>query len=79
MPVSRQVAVQASSRTGIRESILKQMLPAVPALAMGAMSRQATAAPASSAGLNASVPDADSGLPGMLTPLLWTAIEADLS
>jgi hypothetical protein len=68
--VSRQVAAQASTRTGISESILKQMLPAVAALAMGAMSRQATAAPASSAGLNASAPDAGSGLLGMLTPLL---------
>lgn len=69
--VSRQVAAQASSRTGINESILKQMLPAVASLAMGAMSRQASAAPASGlSGLAAGSPDRGSGLMGMLTPLL---------
>jgi len=57
--VSRQVAAEASTRTGISESVLKQMLPAVASLAMGALSRQ-TASSASSS----------SGLLGMLTPLL---------
>jgi hypothetical protein len=33
--VSRQVAAQASTRTGISELVLKQMLPAVATLAMG--------------------------------------------
>jgi hypothetical protein len=63
--VSRQVAAQASSKTGLSESLLKQMLPAVAALAMGALSKQTSrgAAPAAaSAG--------GSGLLGMLTPLL---------
>jgi hypothetical protein len=69
--VSRRVAAQASSRTGISESILKQMLPAVASLAMGAMSRQAAAAPASgNPGLAAVSPDRGSSLLGMLTPLL---------
>ena len=69
--VSRRVAAQASSRTGISESILKQMLPAVASLAMGAMSRQAAAPPASGlSGLAAGSADRGSGLLGMLTPLL---------
>ena len=37
--VSRRVAAQASQRTGISESVLKQMLPVVAALAMGALSK----------------------------------------
>jgi hypothetical protein len=69
--VSRRVAAQASSRTGISESVLKQMLPAVASLAMGAMSRQAAAASASgNSGLAAGSPDPGSSLLGMLTPLL---------
>jgi len=68
--VSRQVAAEASTQTGISEYILKQMLPVVASLAMGAMSRHATAASASSAGLNPNASDAGSGLLSMLTPLL---------
>jgi hypothetical protein len=55
--VSRQVATQAASRTGINESVLKQMLPAVASLAMGALSRQQQGT-------------GGAGILGMLTPLL---------
>jgi hypothetical protein len=57
--VSRQVAAQASTRTGISESVLKQMLPAVASLAMGALSRQTSSSASTS-----------SGLLSVLTPLL---------
>jgi len=63
--VSRQVASQASTRTGISESILKQMLPAVASLAMGALSKHSvgsSSVAAASAG--------GSGILGMLSPLL---------
>ena len=67
--VSRQVAAQASARTGISESVLKQMLPMVASLAMGAMSKRT--APAAGSNL---APGAASGggtdLLGMLTPFL---------
>ncbi len=42
--VSRQVAQQASQRTGIGVDILKKMLPMVATLAMGALSRQTAGA-----------------------------------
>jgi hypothetical protein len=61
--VSRQVAAQASTRTGISESILKQMLPAVASLAMGALSRH------TGSGVTAASARG-SGILGMLTPLL---------
>lgn len=38
--VSRQVATQASEQTGIGTDIMKQMLPVVASLAMGALSKQ---------------------------------------
>lgn len=60
--VSRQVAARASAQTGIGESILKQMLPAVAALAMGALSKGSSGAPAAS-NRGGSVLD-------LLTPLL---------
>jgi len=63
--VSRQVAAQASPRTGISESILKQMLPAVASLAMGALSKHSAGGSSVAA---ASV--GGSGILGMLTPLL---------
>ena len=70
--VSRQVAAQASTRTGISESVLKQMLPVVASLAMGALSRHSTASTASSGGLSAaaSASAGGSGILGMLAPLL---------
>jgi hypothetical protein len=39
--VSRQLADQASAHTGVDSAVLKQMLPLVATLVMGAMSRQA--------------------------------------
>lgn len=70
--VSRQVAAQASTRTGISESVLKQMLPAVASLAMGALSRHSAASTASTSGLSAAAAASagGSGILGMLTPLL---------
>jgi hypothetical protein len=69
--VSRQVAAQASTRTGISESVLKQMLPVVASLALGALSRQ-TSSPASSTGLSgvSAAASGGAGILGMLTPLL---------
>jgi hypothetical protein len=61
--VSRQVAARASAQTGIGADVLQKMLPLVATLAMGALARQ-TAAPRSSA------TPADTGVLGMLTPLL---------
>jgi len=63
--VSRQVATRASAQTGISESVLKRMLPVVAAMAMGAMSKRAAAAPAVG---TSSRPAGD--LLGMLTPML---------
>jgi hypothetical protein len=67
--VSRQVAAQASTRTGISESILKQMLPVVASLAMGSLSRHAATVPPSATGVPAESAGG-SGILGMLTPLL---------
>ena len=38
--VSRQVAAQASTQTGVDANVLKKMLPMIAALAMGSMSKQ---------------------------------------
>ncbi len=38
--VSRQVAAQAASQTGVDSNVLKKMLPMVAAMAMGSMSKQ---------------------------------------
>ena len=61
--VSREVAARASARTGIGSDVLKQMLPLVATLAMGALSKQAstTRGPGSAP---------QSGVLDMLTPLL---------
>lgn len=40
--VSRKVAMNASERTGINPGVLKKMLPIVAAMAMGALSKQAS-------------------------------------
>ncbi|MBY0506108.1 MAG: DUF937 domain-containing protein [Bryobacteraceae bacterium] len=40
--VSRQVAAQAAEQTGIGSDVLKQMLPIVASLAMGALAKQST-------------------------------------
>jgi hypothetical protein len=58
--VSRQVAQQAAARTGIDAGILKQMLPLVAAMVMGALSRQSQSA----------APGQGAGLLSMLTPML---------
>jgi hypothetical protein len=58
--VSRQIAAQAAAQTGIGASVLKQMLPIVATMMMGAMSKQASA-PGAAPG---------SDLLGMLAPLL---------
>jgi len=63
--VSRQVAATASARTGISDSILKQMLPTVAALAMGALSKQTGPQPGSTAAAASGA-----GILGMLTPFL---------
>jgi hypothetical protein len=43
--VSRSVATNAASATGIAPDVLKQMLPVVAALAMGALAKQTTSRP----------------------------------
>ena len=63
--VSREVADRAAAQTGIGSGVLKQMLPVVAAMAMGAMSKQMAASPAPA---TAARPSAD--LLGMLTPML---------
>jgi hypothetical protein len=63
--VSRKVAAGAAERTGIDSAVLKQMLPLLAALAMGAMAKQKKSAPVGSAGATRS-----GGLAGMLEPLL---------
>jgi hypothetical protein len=70
--VSRQVAAQASTRTGISESVLKQMLPVVASLAMAALSKQTSSNPSSSTGPSgiSAAASGGSGILGMLTPLL---------
>lgn len=60
--VSRQVAQTASEKTGIGADILKKMLPMVATMAMGALSRQNAAAPAS--------PSPGGGLSGLLGQFL---------
>jgi len=66
--VSRQVAQQASEKTGIGADVLKKMLPMVATLAMGALSRQTAGAQ------NALAPGASpaSGLTGILGQFLDT-------
>ena len=61
--VSRQVASNAASQTGLSADLMKQMLPLVATLVMGALSRRASAA-----GASASVQS--SGLMGSLESVL---------
>ncbi len=61
--VSRQVASNAASQTGLSPDLMKQMLPLVATLVMGALSRQASAA-----GTSANVQS--SGLMGSLESVL---------
>lgn len=61
---SRQVAAEAAQRTGIGDSVLKKVLPAVAALTMGALSRNAGRDQGSTIG------GRGNDIMGMLTPLL---------
>jgi hypothetical protein len=61
--VSREGAARASERTGIGSDVLKQMLPLVATLAMGALSKQ-------TAGASGAGAPARAGVLGMLTPML---------
>jgi hypothetical protein len=63
--VSREVATRAAAQTGLDPGILKQALPLVAALMMGAMARQGSGATLAS---GASTPGG--GLMSMLTPML---------
>ncbi len=65
--VSRNVASQAAARTGLSSDLLKQMLPLVATLAMGALSRQ-NAAPAAQSPLG----EQSGGLLGTLSQFLDT-------
>jgi hypothetical protein len=71
--VSRQVATQAAASTGIGPDILKQMLPVVAAMMMGAMAKRSGSAPAGlpgGLGANLGTGSAGGGLLDMLTPML---------
>jgi hypothetical protein len=62
--VSRKVAAGAAERTGIDSAVLKQMLPLLASLAMGALAKQKKSAATGAAGAQSG------GLAGMLEPLL---------
>lgn len=62
--VSREVAGAASAQTGIGSDILKQMLPVVAAMAMGALSKQASGNAAAAA------PRGGGGILDMIGPML---------
>ncbi len=64
--VSRQVATRAASQTGLSADVLKQMLPLVATLMMGAMSKQSASTSSTAAG----VPGTGGGIASMLGPLL---------
>lgn len=69
--VSRQVAANASARTGISDSIFKQMLPTVAALAMGALSKRTAVQTAGVSEIDSTAASVSgAGILGMLTPLL---------
>ena len=62
----QQIAEQAAQQTGISSDVLRQMLPMVASLAMGAMSKHVAAGNLQNAG----PAEQSSGLLGMLGPLL---------
>lgn len=64
--VSRQVAARAAAQTGLSDSLLKQMLPVVASIMMGALAKQSSGA-ATRAGASAAP---GGGLLDMLTPML---------
>lgn len=79
---SRQVAAQAAASSGVGADVLRQMLPVVAAMMMGAMARRAGGAGSSGGGLPANLPgglgaalggdgaSAGGGLLDMLAPML---------
>jgi hypothetical protein len=64
--VSRQVAAHASDRTGIDVTLLKNMLPVIAALAMGAL-KKGSSSQSLGAGAGSGNPE---GILGMIAPLL---------
>ena len=69
--VSRDVARRASAQTGVGEGVLKQMLPVVATMLMGAVSKQTQAGKGlAAAAVSGSGAGGEQGLLGMLTPLL---------
>jgi hypothetical protein len=64
--VSRQVASRAAAQTGLGENVLKQMLPIIAAMMMGAMSKQVGAPGSRQTG----GPAAGGSLFDLLTPML---------
>ena len=67
--VSRQVAAQAAVSTGVGPDILKQMLPVVAAMMMGALAKKSSGG-AVAAGLGAPSAGMGGGLLDMLMPML---------
>jgi len=66
--VSRAAASRASAQTGIGSELLKQMLPVVASMAMGALSKQTAQNPALHSARSGAAPSSD--LLGALTPML---------
>ena len=66
--VSRQVASSAAQQTGVDSGILKQMLPMLATMAMGAMAKNGFGSAAGAANQLSSAQD--SGIAGMLTSFL---------
>ena len=67
--VSRQVAAQAAAASGVGPDILKQMLPVVAAMMMGALAKNGGGA-SLPAGLGMPASGAGGGLLDMLTPMI---------
>jgi len=68
--MSRQVASQASARTGVDTGILKKMLPVVAAMAMGSLSKQSKEPSVAEAMVGALMGGGNTGGGGMLGQLL---------
>ncbi len=68
--VSRQVAAKASESTGIDSGILKQMLPVLASVAMGAMSKNGFGSAVGAGSVNQLAGGQDSGIGGMLASFL---------
>jgi hypothetical protein len=68
--VSREVAVRAAAQTGLDPGILKQALPLVAALMMGAMARQGGGSGMAAGGAMPGGAMPGGGLLSMLTPML---------